>query len=118
MACTTSPVWHGAVPGGAICSAPPRLAFALNFSAFTTKALMVDFDRTPAQIGALTAEILKVMLTGPCAARADDLCRGPDREKAEPGPGAPAGLRHPGRSGGGSVTGRSDSVGRDQERHR
>ncbi len=44
---------------------PPQdlvLAFALNFSAFTTQALMVDFDRTPAQIGVLTAEILKVML--------------------------------------------------------
>jgi AcrR family transcriptional regulator len=44
---------------------PPEdlvLAFALNFSAFTTQALMVDFDQTPAQIGALTAEILKVIL--------------------------------------------------------
>ena len=44
---------------------PPEeleLAFALNFSAFTTQALMVDFDQTPAQIGTLTAEILKVLL--------------------------------------------------------
>ena len=44
---------------------PPKdlvLAFALNFSAFTTQALMIDFDQTPAQIGVLTAEILKVML--------------------------------------------------------
>jgi len=44
---------------------PPQdlvLAFALNFSAFTTQALMVDFDQTPAQIGRLTADILKVML--------------------------------------------------------
>ena len=44
---------------------PPQdlvLAFALNFSAFTTQALMIDFDRTPAQIGALTADIVKVLL--------------------------------------------------------
>ncbi len=39
-----------------------RLAFALHFSAFTTQALMVDFNQTPAQIGALTADILKVLL--------------------------------------------------------
>ena len=38
------------------------LAFALNFSAFTTQALMVDFDQTPAQIGVLTAQILKMLL--------------------------------------------------------
>lgn len=44
---------------------PPKdlvLAFALNFSAFTTQALMVDFNQTPAQIGALTAQILKGLL--------------------------------------------------------
>ena len=44
---------------------PPKdlmLAFALVFSAFTTQALMVDFDQSPAQIGALTAEILKMLL--------------------------------------------------------
>lgn len=44
---------------------PPEglvLAFALNFSAFTTQALMIDFDLTPAQIGAVTADILKVLL--------------------------------------------------------
>jgi len=44
---------------------PPKvlmLAFALNFSAFTTQALMVDFDQSPAQIGALTADILKTLL--------------------------------------------------------
>jgi hypothetical protein len=40
------------------------LAFALNFSAFTTQALMVDFDQTPAQIGALTADIFKALLRG------------------------------------------------------
>ena len=38
------------------------LAFGLNLSAFTTQALMIDFDQTPAQIGALTANILKVLL--------------------------------------------------------
>ena len=44
---------------------PPEdlvLAFALNFSAFTTQALMVDFDQTPSQIGALTADLLKMLL--------------------------------------------------------
>jgi AcrR family transcriptional regulator len=44
---------------------PPEdltLAFALNLSVFTTQALMADFDRTPAQIGALTADILKTLL--------------------------------------------------------
>jgi AcrR family transcriptional regulator len=44
---------------------PPEalaLAFALTFSAFTTHALMVDFDQTPAQIGALTADIFKTLL--------------------------------------------------------
>lgn len=44
---------------------PPEdlvLAFALNFSAFTTQALMVDFDQTPSQIGVLTADILKLLL--------------------------------------------------------
>ena len=44
---------------------PPEnllLAFALNFSAFTTQALMIDFDQSPTQIGALTADILKVLL--------------------------------------------------------
>jgi AcrR family transcriptional regulator len=45
---------------------PPEalmLAFALNFSAFATHALMVDFDRTPAEIGQLTADILKMQLS-------------------------------------------------------
>jgi len=44
---------------------PPKdlvSAFALHFSAFTTQALMVDFDQTPAQIGPLTADILKMLL--------------------------------------------------------
>ncbi len=37
-------------------------AFALNFSAFATQALMVDFNQSPAQIGALAADILKMLL--------------------------------------------------------
>jgi AcrR family transcriptional regulator len=37
-------------------------AFALNFSAFATQALMIDFEQTPEQIGVLTADILKTML--------------------------------------------------------
>ena len=44
---------------------PPKdlvLAFGLNLSAFTTRALMIDFDQTPAQVGALTANILKRLL--------------------------------------------------------
>jgi AcrR family transcriptional regulator len=45
---------------------PPEaltLAFALNFSAFATHALMIDFDQTPAQVGELTADVLKLALT-------------------------------------------------------
>jgi AcrR family transcriptional regulator len=44
---------------------PPEavvLAFALNLSAFTTQALMIDFDRTPAEVGVLTADILKAVV--------------------------------------------------------
>jgi AcrR family transcriptional regulator len=44
---------------------PPEdltLAFALNLSVFTTQALMADFHKTPEQIGALTADILKTLL--------------------------------------------------------
>jgi AcrR family transcriptional regulator len=47
--------------------APPRevvLAFALNLSAFTTQALMIDFDKTPAEVGALTADILYAVIRG------------------------------------------------------
>ena len=61
---------------------PPEdlvLAFALNFSAFTTQALMVDFDQTPAQIGALTADILKVLLRSAVEAQ----CRGADADDGE-----------------------------------
>jgi AcrR family transcriptional regulator len=44
---------------------PPEslvLAFAIHLSGFATQALMTDFDRTPQQIGTLTAEILKLSL--------------------------------------------------------
>jgi hypothetical protein len=54
-------VWQKA--GG--IGGPPEdlaMAFALNLSVFTTQALIVDFDQTPAQIGALTARILKMLL--------------------------------------------------------
>jgi len=50
-------VWQMAEPPEGLV-----LAFALNLSAFATHALMVDFDKTPAQIGALTADNLKVLL--------------------------------------------------------
>ena len=39
-----------------------RLAFALEFSAFTTQALMIDFGCTPTRIGELTGEILRRLL--------------------------------------------------------
>ncbi len=39
-----------------------RMAFALLFSAFTTQALMVDFERRPDEIGELTAQLLKLLL--------------------------------------------------------
>ena len=54
-------VWRSAGGHGE----PPEdlaLAFALNLSAFTTQALMVDFDQSPAQIGAITARILQTLL--------------------------------------------------------
>lgn len=53
--------WQAAGGDGEV---PPTLesAFALNFSTFATQALMIDFDETPAQIGALTADILKMLL--------------------------------------------------------
>ena len=41
---------------------PPEdlvLTFALHLSAFATQALMIDFDQTPAEVGNLTADILK-----------------------------------------------------------
>jgi AcrR family transcriptional regulator len=54
-------IWQAAEGTGK----PPEdvsMAFALNLSVFTTQALTVDFDQTPAQIGALTAHILKMVL--------------------------------------------------------
>ena len=51
---------------------PPKdleLAFALNLSTFTTQALMVDFNQTPAQIGVLTANILNGLLRRAVAAQ-------------------------------------------------
>ena len=60
---TTSWVWRGRRP--AARASHPRTwysTFALQFSAFTTQALIVDFDQTPSEIGALTADILKMCL--------------------------------------------------------
>ncbi len=49
--------WRGA---GGTGDPPPDLvlAFALNLSAFTTQALMIDFDQSPEAIGVLAAAIL------------------------------------------------------------
>jgi len=54
--------WRAA---GGIGEPPHALisAFALNFSAFATQALMIDFEQTPAEIGSLTAHILKMLLS-------------------------------------------------------
>jgi AcrR family transcriptional regulator len=60
--------WNSA--GGT--GAPPEevvLAFALNLSAFTTQALMIDFDRNPAEVGVLTADILKAFVHRAVAAQ-------------------------------------------------
>ncbi len=57
----TSCAWSAA--GGT--SDPPEtlvLGFAINLSVFTTKALIVDSDRTPSEIGSLTAAFLKTLL--------------------------------------------------------
>lgn len=51
---------------------PPEdlvLAYALHLSAFTTQALTVDFDRTPTEIAALVADILKVITRRAVAAQ-------------------------------------------------
>jgi AcrR family transcriptional regulator len=63
--------WRSA--GGA--GEPPAdltLAFALHLSAHATQALMADFDQTPAQIGALTADILKVLVRRAVEAQGSD----------------------------------------------
>ena len=55
-------VWHMA--GGA--GDPPDdlvLAFALNMSAFATRALIADFDQAPDEIGRLTSGILKALVS-------------------------------------------------------
>ena len=54
-------------------------AFGLNFSAFATQALMIDFDQTPAQVGALTAEILKMFLARALRAQSDNAVSGTPR---------------------------------------
>jgi AcrR family transcriptional regulator len=57
----TAMAWKAAGGTGAPTEAL-RLTFALNFSAFTTQALMIDFDQTPAQVAAVTADILMTVL--------------------------------------------------------
>jgi len=52
--------------------APPEdltLVFAIHLSGFATHALMTDFDQTPAQIGKLSAEILRMALARALDAR-------------------------------------------------
>ncbi len=66
---------------------PPEaltLAFALHFSAFATQALMIDFDQTPAEIGELTADLLKIALAR--ALRAQQVAPGPEAGEPELGP--------------------------------
>ncbi len=57
----TAVAWRAA---GGTGDPPPELvlAFALNLSAFTTQALMIDFDQTPTAVGMLTAAILRTAL--------------------------------------------------------
>jgi len=57
------------VAAGGKGSPPTSLTwvFGLNFSAFTTQALMIDFGLTPEEIGAVTAEILKSALAAAVA---------------------------------------------------
>jgi len=57
----TTVAWEAA--GGT--GEPPEelvMAFALNLSTFTTQALMIDFDQTPAEIGVRTADILQAFV--------------------------------------------------------
>ena len=53
--------WHEAGGRG---DPPEHLvsAFALNLSAFATQALMIDIDCAPAEVGSLTAGILKTLV--------------------------------------------------------
>lgn len=67
---------------------PPEaltLAFALHFSAFATQALMIDFDQTPAEVGELTADLLKIALAR--ALRAQQAKPGSDAGEPELGRG-------------------------------
>jgi len=51
---------------------PPRsllLAFALYLSGFCTKGLMIDFDRTPEEVAAMTADVLLMLLRRAVAAQ-------------------------------------------------
>ncbi len=61
-----------------------RLAFALEFSAFTTHALMIDFDRTPEQVGELTAKVLRMMLARAVRAQREQPPRAEDGDAQEP----------------------------------
>ena len=67
----TSVAWHAAGGNG---DAPETLylAFALNLSSFTTRALITDFDRTPEQIGVLTSDILLPLIRGAVDAQRDN----------------------------------------------
>jgi AcrR family transcriptional regulator len=67
--------WRAA---GGTGPAPEELvsAFGLNFSAFATQALMIDFDHTPAQVGTLTADILKMVLARSLKAQSDNAASG------------------------------------------
>jgi AcrR family transcriptional regulator len=57
----TAVAWEAAGGTGAP-SEELVMAFALNLSAFTTQALMIDFDQSPAEIGVLTADILQAFV--------------------------------------------------------
>lgn len=59
--------------------------FALNFSTFATHALMLDFDRTPAQVGELTAGIVKAFLHRAVDAQSPDAPAGGHDGNAERG---------------------------------
>ena len=76
----TGRAWRAAGASGD----PPEelvLAFALNFSVFSTQALMVDFEQTPAEIGRLTADLLRTLLKRAVAA-----AHGGDAEAGGSGP--------------------------------
>jgi AcrR family transcriptional regulator len=80
MEILTTVAWHKA---GGTGDPPPYLvhAFALNVSAFTTQSLTADYGQTPEEIGALTADILKMLLR-----QAADAQRVPRTQHDEPEP--------------------------------